>query len=102
MRNRRLTRRGRMIVSNASRSTAPSSVAPTTPMTHRMPGKPIAQRYLWAMALALRARIFVGFGIALLLLGVVSWFSYQNAANTVASARWVAHTREVLETLDAL
>ncbi len=54
------------------------------------------------MALALRARIFVGFGIALLLLGVVSWFSYQNAADTVASARWVAHTREALETLDAL
>ncbi len=54
------------------------------------------------MALVLRARILVGFGIALLLLGVVSWFSYQNAVNTVASARWVAHTREVLETLDAL
>src|SRR6266576_2243767 len=54
------------------------------------------------MALALRARIFVGFGIALLLLGVVSWFSYRNDADTVASARWVAHTREALETLDAL
>ena len=54
------------------------------------------------MAVTLRQRIFVGFGVALLLLGVVAWFSYQNAGGTVESARWVARTREVLETLDGL
>src|SRR5256712_3534613 len=54
------------------------------------------------MAVALRERILFGFGFALVVLGVVSWFSSQNAAVTLDSARWVAHTREVLETLDGV
>jgi PAS domain S-box-containing protein len=38
----------------------------------------------------------------LLVLGVVAWASYRSVTATLDSTRWVAHTREVLETLDGL
>jgi len=52
--------------------------------------------------MTLRRTIFVGFGLAVVVLGLLSIISYQSSADTIASARWVAHTREVLDRLDAL
>jgi hypothetical protein len=52
--------------------------------------------------MTLRRTIFVGFGLAIVVLGLLSIISYQSSADTIASARWVTHTREVLDRLDAL
>src|SRR5579872_2794656 len=49
---------------------------------------------------SLQSKIFVGFGLALLLLGAVSWASYRNVALTQQSAQWVSHTQAVLTTLN--
>jgi signal transduction histidine kinase/CheY-like chemotaxis protein len=43
-----------------------------------------------------------GFGLAFLLLGAVGGFSYWNTAQLEDTARWVAHTHEVLGQLEAL
>jgi PAS domain S-box-containing protein len=51
---------------------------------------------------SLPLKIFAGFGLALLLLGAVSWASYRNAGQTVLSAAWVSHTHDVLESVNEL
>jgi PAS domain S-box-containing protein len=51
---------------------------------------------------SLQAKIFVGFGLALLLLGGVSWASYRNVALTLQNAAWVSHTQAVLAAVNDL
>jgi len=43
-----------------------------------------------------------GFGSALLVLGVVGAISYQSTARFAEDARWVTHTHEVIETIEAI
>ena len=54
------------------------------------------------MPLSLKHTIFAGFGLAIVVLAALSLISYQSSSDTLESARWVAHTRQVLERLDAL
>jgi PAS domain S-box-containing protein len=54
------------------------------------------------MPLTLKQKIFAGFAVALILSGALWWLSYRTAGATLENARWVAHTREVLEALDSV
>ncbi len=51
---------------------------------------------------SLQAKIFVGFGLAFLLLGAVSWASYRNVGLTLDSAASVTHTHDVLASVNDL
>src|SRR5262245_56584763 len=47
-------------------------------------------------------KIAAGFGVALILLLFIGVISFWNTANSLADARWVSHTHEVLENLEKL
>jgi CHASE3 domain sensor protein len=49
-----------------------------------------------------RLAVGVGYGAALLMVGAIGWVSYRNTATSMESARWVAHTHEVLAVLEAI
>jgi PAS domain S-box-containing protein len=54
------------------------------------------------MTWAIREKIGAGFGLALVILVVISVVSYHSTTRLVDTARWVAHSREVLETLQTV
>jgi PAS domain S-box-containing protein len=54
------------------------------------------------MTWALREKVVAGFGLALLMLVVISIASYQSTRRSIETGRAVAHTREVLEKLTSL
>lgn len=54
------------------------------------------------MTWAIREKIVAGFGLALLMLVVISVVSYRSTIRLVETGRLVAHTREVLEKLETV
>jgi PAS domain S-box-containing protein len=46
---------------------------------------------------SIRRKIIVGFGVVLIMLGVIGFISYRSTRDFIATADWVAQTREVME-----
>ncbi|HWP83006.1 MAG TPA: response regulator [Bacteroidota bacterium] len=51
------------------------------------------------MNLSLKTQISIGFGVALVVLGVIAFTSYNTTDNLVENTRQVAHTQEVITTI---
>ncbi len=54
------------------------------------------------MKFSIGQKINAGFALALLILIVIGWASYQNATRFVETTEWVVHTHRVLEELETL
>src|SRR5262249_19685985 len=54
------------------------------------------------MRISPQNKVGVGFGLALLIMGVVGSVSYFSTRQQAESAAWVSHTHEILEDLEAL
>ena len=52
---------------------------------------PVPPRY------SIRRKIVIGFGLVLVMLGVIGLISYRSTRAFIQTADWVAHTREVME-----
>ena len=51
------------------------------------------------MKLNIRAKLYAGFGVALVIMGVLSFVAYSNIENLTTTAEDVSHTHEVLNEL---
>ncbi|MSS72201.1 MAG: PAS domain S-box protein [Candidatus Latescibacteria bacterium] len=54
------------------------------------------------MKFSIGQKVYLGFGVALLILVVISIVSYRSAIKSIETARWVEHTHTVLVSLEHL
>ncbi|HVZ79065.1 MAG TPA: response regulator [Gemmatimonadaceae bacterium] len=52
------------------------------------------------MTLSVQRKVYLGFGVALLILAVIGVASYRGLRQAMDAARWVAHTHSVIESVD--
>lgn len=52
------------------------------------------------MALSMRSKLILGFGLGPVFLVLIGWVAYTNTAELVEARTWVAHTHQVLESVN--